>query len=144
MIAFIFAATAATTVMPASAEPLAGHSGTFCENMATAVGMKPDVTDNGEQFWKRELATFLQRWVTGGTVASSVSFEPETPGLKDVEGKAVRTCFHAKGGAQCDIAGPGTFTIRTGDAEHSIPALAGVRATVRVEGTKLTCDDLKL
>lgn len=139
MVAAAFLASSAQASMAAEA--------TFCERMATQLGMKAVERGRPGQVtgeWRVSAFTTMQRLLTGGS--SMISFAMRPPG--DVNKASVAdylrlqsVCQQQRKDILCRIEEPMVLTVSAGKGKAEMEALPGERAEVGTKGSHLFCRD---
>lgn len=130
------------------AETLAAETtpatGTFCQRIAGPLKLEISTDRYGatvkEPVYIHTQYSF-QAFMVGDTFTTSMGTDPVDDSAVSEFKRAQAMCTAVGKGARCDLAGPIVFKIRTRYADVKEPLAVGENAVVRLEGSKIICQD---
>ena len=119
--------------------PDAGDGTDFCTRLGKNIGLEKMKATDGKNGWTANALNFGQRFLFGGTAATSVAVEPLEPATVEDYKRLDGMCAAEGKGAVCRLIGPINFKFVWKGNTTITPVLPEERATVIVEGIKTTC-----
>jgi hypothetical protein len=119
--------------------PSEDGAGDFCFRLAKDSGIDRPAAPDGRTTWTVDALNFGQRFIFGGSAATSVSVRPVPPVTVEDYERLEDTCRQEGKGAVCNLVGPVIFNFTWKGRQVVTPVAAGERATVSIFGTKTTC-----
>jgi hypothetical protein len=113
----------------------------FCERLATEIGMKPAKSAASTKIWKRQTLNFGQTFLIGGTSVVQLSLKGYIPPANDDPVKLTSGCEMAAKGAHCLIVGPAQFHIAFKNINVNMPVYTEDHAEVRTVNTVIQCEE---
>ena len=120
-------------------------SATFCTRLAANMGIEQPATGDDPNSWTANALNFGQRFLVGGSAATSVGVSPVEPSTVEDYRRLENMCAPDRKGAACKLSGPVNFNV-TWKGRRTVTVMeSGERATVSVAGTKMICQsDVRL
>jgi hypothetical protein len=118
---------------------------TFCQRMATQLGMTP--VDRGRQGassgeWRANQLGGVKNLLLGGSTMVSFSVQPVGVLTEQAEvDRLQKMCAQEKKSVICRMEGPARLVVGASKATATIEALPGERAEVEMRGTTVYCRD---
>ncbi|WP_084489238.1 hypothetical protein [Novosphingopyxis baekryungensis] len=134
-----YAAFVALTGQALAIAPSSNDEADFCTRLGRSIGLDEAKLADGKGKWKASPFNFGQRFLFGGSAATSVNVEPIEPTTVDDFKRAEGMCEADGKGAACRLVGPVNFTFGWKGNKTVTFVLPNETATVRVEGSKTTC-----
>lgn len=131
---------AAFITLTGQAPALAPDGADFCTRLGRNIGLDEAQLSGSKAGWKAHALNFGQRFLVGGTAATSVAAEPVEPAVVDDYKRADAMCVAEGKGAVCRLAGPVNFRFGWKGSTTDTPVLPNEKAVVRVEGAKAFCE----
>jgi hypothetical protein len=131
------AALVALTAQALPPDPSVGAD--FCTRLGQAIGLDDSKLADGKPGWSANALNFGQRFLVGGTAATSVAAEPVEPVTVEEYKRADAMCAAEGKGAVCRLVGPVNFRFGWKGNTTVTSVMPDERAVVRVEGSKTIC-----
>ena len=131
---------AAFVTLTGQALPTAADAGAnFCTRLGQNIGLDESKLADRKAGWTANALNFGQRFLVGGTAATSVAAEPVEPVTVEEYKRADAMCVAEGKGAVCRLVGPVNFRFGWKGNTTVTPVMPHERAVVRVEGIKTIC-----
>ncbi len=139
-IRFLAALALGTMAAPAQSDEGAANA-SFCQRIATELGMKTAKPSDGHAAWELKTLGGLGTALFGGSSYVSMGLGPAEDSVITNVRQYVDACASVANGMVCTVTGPAEFQIGVKDHMVKMRANAGERAEVRMVKMRIRCED---